>query len=175
MQVEIPQGRIDYTDTGGDGPVVVLVHGAFVDGRLWHTVVPLLTGCRVVVPDLPLGSHRTAMNPGTDFTLPGLATLVADFLAALDLREVTLVGNDSGGAISQRVAADHPERLAALVLTNCDAYENFLPRAFRYLQVVARIPGAVPVLAQALRLKPVRRTPLAFGLLCRREPGPAAE
>src|SRR4029079_3927319 len=84
--------------------------------------------------DLPLGSHRTPMNDGADLSPPGLAKLIADFVAGLGLEDVTLVGNDTGGAICQLVVTRHPERIGRLVLTPCDAYENFLPPAFRYLQ-----------------------------------------
>jgi len=160
-RVELPQGTLHYRDEG-EGPVVVLVHGLLVDGTLWSRVQPLLAGCRVLIPDLPLGSHRTAMRPDADLTPAGLARLVADFLVALDLAEVTLVGNDTGGAICQITAADHPERIGRLVLTNCDAYRNFLPLAFRPLQLLPRIPGAVWTLAKTAHLAPVRA---AFGVL----------
>jgi pimeloyl-ACP methyl ester carboxylesterase len=166
-EIELGHGTVRYADSGGDGPVVVLVHGLFVDGTLWRDVVPglTITGARVVVPELPLGSHRVPLQAEADLSPPGIARLVADLLAALDLRAVTLVGNDTGGAICQLVAADHPERIARLVLTNCDAYEAFFPPAFRYLQVVARVPGGLWMLGQTLRLRPVRRLPIAFGWL----------
>jgi pimeloyl-ACP methyl ester carboxylesterase len=96
------------------------------------------------------------MRPEADLSPAGLARLVADFLAALELTEVTLVGNDTGGAICQLTAADHPERIARLVLTNCDAYRNFLPPAFRPLQLLPRIPGALSTLARIAPLAPVR-------------------
>lgn len=153
--VELPQGMLRYSDMG-EGPVVVLIHGLLVDGTLWSRVAPLLSGHRVVIPDLPLGSHRTAMRPDADLSPAGLATLVADFLAALDLREVTLVGNGTGGAICQITAADHPERLGRLVLTNCDAYRNFLPPTFRPLQALPRIPGALALAVRLAGLAPMR-------------------
>jgi pimeloyl-ACP methyl ester carboxylesterase len=169
-EVELPQGTVRYTDTGGEGPVVVLVHGAFVSGSLWRDVVgPLAEHARVVVPELPLGSHEVPLRADADLTPPGVARLIADFLAALELCEVTLVGNDTGGAMCQLVATRHGERLARLVLTNCDAYENFLPPAFRYLQVMARVPGSMWVLAQACRSRAIRQLPLAFGWLSLRE------
>lgn len=155
-QVQLPQGAIHYSDTG-TGPVVVLVHGLLVNGTLWERVMPLLAeNFRVVVPDLPLGSHREAMRPDADLSPAGLAGLVDDFLAALDLVDVTLVGNDTGGAICQLVAADHPKRLARLVLTNCDAYKNFLPLAFRPTQLLPRIPGGLWLASRALRTRAIR-------------------
>ena len=167
-EIRIPQGAIRYRDTGTGEPIV-FAHGALVDGTLWRKVTPLLEGeFRCVVPDLPLGSHRLPMPPNADLSPPGLARLVAELLAALEIERATLVGNDTGGAICQLVAARHPERLARLVLTPCDAYENFLPPAFRYLQLAARIPGATTVLAQTMRLDFVRRAPLAYGWLTKR-------
>lgn len=161
-QVQLSQGTVHYSDTG-TGPVVVLVHGLLVNGTLWAQLRPLLArDFRVVIPDLPLGSHREAIQPDADLSPAGLARLVADFLAALDLTGVTLVGNDTGGAICQLVAADHPERLARLVLTNCDAYKNFLPLAFRPLQLLPRIPGAIWLASRLLRSPPSR---WVFGLL----------
>jgi pimeloyl-ACP methyl ester carboxylesterase len=137
-----------------------------VNGRLWEQVAELLQpDFRCIVPDLPLGSHEIPMNPDADLSPPGVAVIVAQFLEELDLEGVTLVGNDSGGAISQIVATKHPERVGRLVLTNCDAYDNFPPKLFAYLGVLARIPGALAATAQSLRIKPLRRTPIAFGAL----------
>jgi pimeloyl-ACP methyl ester carboxylesterase len=167
-QVELPQGTIRYRDSGAGEPIV-FVHGALVDGRLWKDVVPLLErDFRCLVPDLPLGSHQVPMKPDADLTPYGLARLVADFIEALDLRDVTLVGNDTGGAICQITAARHPERLARLVLTPSDAYEDFPPAAFKYLTVAARIPGALPMLAQSTRLGALRRSPIAYGWLTKK-------
>jgi pimeloyl-ACP methyl ester carboxylesterase len=166
--VELPQGTIGYRDTGS-GPPVLFVHGLLVDGQLWRKVVPRLEGdFRCIVPDWPLGSHGRAMRPDADLSPPGLAHIVADLMEALDLEGVTLVGNDTGGAISQLVATRHPERLARLVLTPCDAYENFLPPAFRPLQWAARVPGLIAALLQPMRSATLRRGPLGFGLLVER-------
>lgn len=159
--VELAQGTVHYADEG-TGPVVVLVHGLLVDGSLWSRVAPRLTGCRVIRPDLPLGSHRTAMRPDADLSPAGLGTLIADFLAACELTGVTLVGNDTGGALCQIAAADHPERIARLVLTNCDAYRNFLPPAFRPLQLLPRIPGGIALAARVVDTGLARA---AFGVL----------
>jgi pimeloyl-ACP methyl ester carboxylesterase len=164
-RASLPQGPVAYSETGS-GPPIVLVHGALVDGRLWERVTPLLAGeHRCIVPDLPLGSHRAPMAPDADLSPPGLARLVADFIADLDLDDVTLIGNDTGGAICQLVAVNHPERLGRLVLTPCDAYENFLPPAFRYLQAAARVPGGITALMQTMRPRAMRRAPIAYGWL----------
>jgi pimeloyl-ACP methyl ester carboxylesterase len=164
-EVKLPQGTIRYRDSGAGEPIV-FVHGLLVNGRLWEQVAARLSSdFRCIVPDWPLGSHPVPMNPDADLSAPGLAKIVADFLEALGLEKVTLVGNDSGGAISQLVATKHPQRVGRLVLTNCDAYDNFPPKLFSYFKPTARIPGAMTVLAQSMRIKPLRRTPLAFGVL----------
>ncbi len=163
--VQLEAGRIHYRESGS-GPAIVFAHGLLVDGTLWRKVTPLLDDrFRCIVPDLPLGSHREAMNPDADLTPPGVAKILAGFIAALELDDVTLVGNDTGGAISQLVAADHPERLGRLVLTPCDAYENFLPPFFRPMQYAARVPGLLTALVQPMRIRAAQRSPLAFGLL----------
>jgi pimeloyl-ACP methyl ester carboxylesterase len=168
-EVTLPQGTIRYRDSG-EGPPIVFVHGLLVDGTLWRKVTPLLEDRhRCLVPDFPIGSHTKPMNPDADLSPPGLARIVASFLEALDLEDVTLVGNDTGGAISQITAANHPERIGRLVLTNCDAFENFLPPAFRPLQWAAKVPGALTGMMQGMRLGAMRRLPIAFGWLIKRD------
>src|SRR5215216_5478428 len=168
--VDLDAGTIHYRESGS-GRTVVFAHGLLVNGTLWRKVTPLLEArFRCIVPDLPLGSHREAMKPDADLTQPGLARILADFMTALDLEDVTLVGNDTGGAISQIVAANHPERLGGLVLTPCDAYENFLPPFFRPLQYAAKVPGLLTALVQPLRMPAMAGSPLAFGWLIKRRP-----
>jgi pimeloyl-ACP methyl ester carboxylesterase len=167
-QAGLPQGTIHYRESGTGEPVV-LVHGFLADGELWRDVAPRLAAdFRVIAPDWPLGSHRTPLKPGSDLSPLGLAQVIADFLTELDLSNVTLVGNDTGGALCQLVAAHHPERLGRLVLTPSDAYENFLPPAFRPLQVLAHLPGSVFAIANSLRAAPLRRLPLAYGWVSKR-------
>jgi pimeloyl-ACP methyl ester carboxylesterase len=171
-EVSLPQGPIPYRDEGTGEPLV-FVHGLLVNGRLWERVTPLLSpDFRCIVPDLPLGCHTTPMAADADLSPPGIAKLVLAFLDELGLDRVTLVGNDSGGAISQLVATSAPERVGRLILTNCDAYDNFPPKLFGYFKPVARTPGAWTMLAQSMRFKPLRRSPLAFGVLTKsRIPG----
>jgi pimeloyl-ACP methyl ester carboxylesterase len=167
-EVQIPQGTIRYREQGTGEPVV-LVHGLLNNGLLWREVADeLAKDFRVISPDWPLGSQELPMNEGTDLSPPGLAAIVAAFLEALDLRDVILVGNDTGGAICQLVVVNHPGRVGRLVLTPCDAYDNFLPPMFRPLQLAARVPGAVWLIAQSLRPRPARRLPFAFGWLSKR-------
>jgi len=167
-ELRLRQGTVRYREMGS-GPPVVFVHGLLVNGLLWRKVVPLLAGeRRCIVPDLPLGSHDVPLDPGADVTPGGVARLIADFIEELGLEDVTLVANDSGGAISQLLVTRHPERIGRLVLTSCDAYDNFLPPLFRYLQLLARVPGGAVVGMQMLRVRALRRLPIAFGWLVKR-------
>lgn len=116
--VELPQGRIEYEDVGS-GPTLVFVHGVLVDHRIWSGVVEQLSDrFRCVTPRLPVGAHRVPMRAGADLSLPGQAAIVRGLLDALDLDHVTLVGNDTGGAVCQLVVAAAPPRVSRLVLTN---------------------------------------------------------
>jgi pimeloyl-ACP methyl ester carboxylesterase len=145
---------------------VVLLHGLLTDHRLWRKVLPGLDGLDTFAPTLPLGSHTTPVPPGTDLSPPGLARLVAGMLEDFD--DVLLVGNDTGGAIAQLVAAYHPQRLSGLVLTNCDAYERFFPPLFKPLQLAARVPGGVEAIVATLQVPAARRLPIAYGKLSKR-------
>jgi pimeloyl-ACP methyl ester carboxylesterase len=168
-ETRLSQGTIHYRESG-EGPPIVFMHGLLVDGRLWRKVTPLLQDdFRCIVPDLPLGSHPEPMSADADLSPPGLARIVADFLEALDLEDVVLVGNDTGGAITQITAANHPERIGRVVLTNCDAFENFLPPMFRPMQWAARVPPVLNGLLQGMRFAPLRRLPNAFGWLIKRD------
>ena len=167
-EADIPQGTIRYRELGTGDPIV-FVHGLLNDGQLWRKVAPALAqDFRVIVPDWPLGSHEVPMREGTDLSLPGLAAIVAGFLDALELENVTLVGNDTGGAVCQRVIVDHPQRIARLVLTPCDAYENFLPALFTPLKYLGGyVPGAIRLVGFSLKPAFARRLPLAFGWLAK--------
>jgi pimeloyl-ACP methyl ester carboxylesterase len=163
--VRLRKATIQYYEQGAGEPIV-FVHGLLVNGYLWRDVVPPLSGrFRCIVPDWPLGSHRLPCKADADLDPPGQARIIAEFLSELNLNNVTLVGNNTGGAVCQLVVTTYPERIARLVLTNCDAYENFLPPTFRPLQWVARVPGLIFLVAQSMRLDGVRRLPMAFGAL----------
>jgi pimeloyl-ACP methyl ester carboxylesterase len=156
-EIQLPAGTIRYREAGS-GPPLVFVHGYLVGGQLWDGVVEALADrYRCIAPDWPFGAHTLAMNADADLTPPGMATIVEDFLAALDLTDVTLVGNDSGGALCQVVVARRPERVARLALTNCDTHENFPPGIFKALPPLAKVPGAVPLMALPFRSGAITR------------------
>jgi pimeloyl-ACP methyl ester carboxylesterase len=166
--VQLPQGTIHYQEVGpADGRPIVCVHGYLMAGDLWAEVGTRLAahGLRVLMPTWPLGSHPEPMREGADVTPRGIAAIIAGFLEALDLRDVVLVGNDTGGALCQVVAVDHPERLGALVLTNCDAFENFPPGVFKALVAAAKLPGGLKAALAPMRIAAARKSPVGYGLL----------
>jgi len=170
-QVELSAGTIEYQDTGGDGPVVVLLHGLLMDTSLWDGVIAGLSdGYRCVAPTLPLGAHRHAMHADADLSLPGIARLAAEFLDHLGLRDVTLAGNDTGGALVQLLMAGGEARIGRAVLVSCDAFDNFPPGLTgRTLMLTGKLPPALfGVFMQQMRLRAVRRLPIAFGWLTKR-------
>ena len=140
-----------------------------MDGSLWrHVVADLRSDHRCVVPTLPLGGHRRPMKPDADLSILGVARLVAEFLDALDLTDVTLVMNDWGGA--QALVADgRDERIGKLVITSCEAFDNFppgLPGSNLYAS--AKMPGGLNIAFNLLKLKPMRRLPMTWGRMSRR-------
>jgi len=156
-EIDLPAGRIRYREAGAGKPVV-FVHGYLVDGRLWDGVVDRLAdNFRCFAPDWPIGAQQIAMNPSADLSPPGVAATIASFLEALDLKDVTIVGNDSGGAMSQVLATRHPERIGRLVLTNCDTHENFPPAMFKAMVPLAKLPGGMTALAAPFRIGAVAR------------------
>jgi pimeloyl-ACP methyl ester carboxylesterase len=169
-QIELSAGTIEYEDAGA-GPVLVLLHGLLMDSSLWDgPIAELSAGHRCLAPTLPLGAHRLAMRPAADLSLPAIAGLVTEFLDRLDLHDVTLVGNDTGGAVVQLLMADGSPRIGRAVLVSCDAFGNFPPGLTGKTLVLA---GQLPpplfgLFLQQLRVRPVRRLPIAFGWLTRR-------
>jgi pimeloyl-ACP methyl ester carboxylesterase len=147
-EIQLSQGTIEYRDEGTGAPVV-LIHGLLVNAQVWDGVVSGLRGrVRCIVPDLPLGSHTRPMNADAELTPPALADLIAELIERLELGKVTLVGNDTGGALCQLVVARHPELIGQLVLTNCDAFENFPPASFGFaIKGLKRMPGILTALA----------------------------
>lgn len=165
-EIELSQGTIHYRDQGS-GPVIVLIHGLLVNATVWDPLIAeLSTGARCIAPDLPLGSHRTPMRADADLSPLGVATLIGELLEKLELSDVTLVGNDTGGALCQLVCAHHAARLGRLVLTNCDAFEHFPPPALRPLiWGLARVPGSVAALGLLGRSRVMRKASMSLAPL----------
>lgn len=163
--VKTPAGTIGYRERG-EGPAIVFVHGVGVNGDLWRGVAPRLADeYRCVAPDLPWGSHSYPLNEDADLSLPGMAKITAEFLEALGLEDVTIVANDTGGAVSQALVGNHPERIGRLVLTSCDAFEKFPPTPQRYLELFARSSLLMSLLGWSAQFKFVQRLPTAYGFV----------
>jgi pimeloyl-ACP methyl ester carboxylesterase len=163
--VDLPTGRLNYRERGTGEPVV-FVHGLLANGDLWRNVVPEVAdaGYRCLTPDWPLGAHSTPMPPAADLSPPGVARMIAEYLDALDLTGVTVVANDTGGALTQLLMTEHPQRLAKVVLTPCDALELFFPPPFAPLPRLAAVPGMVWLLSKLLQVPLIQRSQAGFGM-----------
>ena len=166
-QVRVPAGPIDYTEDG-DGPPVVLLHGLFMDEALWDTTLPLLpNGFRYIRPVLPLGAHRSPMNADADLSLLRMVELLADFLEALDLHDATIVHTDWGGGLFL-TALGRDDRVGAMVILPCEAFENFPPGLpGRMATLASKLPGGMTLAARQLRIRWLRQNPLLFGWMTR--------
>jgi pimeloyl-ACP methyl ester carboxylesterase len=173
--IDLGGGRRIRAHATGDGPPIVFVHGALVNANLWRKVVPRLDGFTRVTLDLPLGSHTIPMPKDMDYGSAALADLMADAIEKLDLSGATVVGNDTGGGLTQILAARRPELVGAFVLTSCDAFDNFPPRFFRVVLAPARIPGGVSAAFRGLWLRRLRRLPIAYGWLSNEPIEPEAD
>jgi len=168
-RIRLPAGEVRYFERG-EGAPVVFVHGVLTNAELWRKVVPdvAAAGFRCIAPDLPLGSHDLPMRADADLSPTGAADLIADFLDALGLRDVTLVANDTGGALTQIMLSRRPDRVGRVVLTPSDCFEYFFPPIFKALPPIARIPGSMAVLGQLLRIRALYPLPLLFGSVTKR-------
>lgn len=164
-QVELSAGTIEYEDTGGAGPTVVLCGGLAIGTSLWDGVrARLRDDHRLVIPTLPWGQHRIPMREDADLTLRGHARLLGELLARLGLVDVTLVESDT--AMTQLLAGEDPSRLARIVLCSQEAFDNYPPGLpGKMLALTAKVPGGVACAAAQMRIRALRRSPLMLGLM----------
>ena len=161
-QVHTRSGPASYIDTGGPGRAVLFVHGVGSSSYLWRHVIGQLDGQRRCVAfDLPLHG-RTPAAADQDFSLPGLARFLADCCEALELTDIDLVANDTGGAIAQVFAVGRPDRLHTLTLTNCEAHDNVPPKALLPVVLLARMGLLARIAPRMVRDIP-RARKRAFG------------
>lgn len=165
---ELSMGPIRYYEAG-QGPPVVFVQGWMVNANHWRGTVGALSGrFRCITADWPTGSHELALHPDADLSPPGCARQIAELLEVLDLSDVALVGNDSGGALSQITAANHPGRIGALILTACETPADvWPPPEFAVLTAEAVKPDGLTDLMAALAQVAFRAEPVAYGLLAK--------
>jgi pimeloyl-ACP methyl ester carboxylesterase len=171
-QVTLQDATIEYRVLGPDDsahPPVLFIHGILVDHRLWTKAAEELArnGFRCILPDLPLGSHRIPVDGSVALTPLTVAELIHEFIGALDLRDVTLVGNDTGGGLCQLLVDAHPDDVGRLVLTNCDAFEKFPPFPFNGVFATMRGPRSIGLLSKLMKVAALRRSPMGYGLLMR--------
>lgn len=168
--LDLNDTRVEYVDTGGQGPPIVLLHGALMDEHLWLPVVARLAPrFRCVVPILPMGGHRISRPDGADQSPRGLARLVGDLIGSLNLRNVTLIGNDTGGALAQLLLAEQPSAAVRVVLVSCDAFDNFPPGLpGRTMTMMCAVPGGLRIAMTSLRIPPLQRLPMTFGWMTKR-------
>jgi pimeloyl-ACP methyl ester carboxylesterase len=167
--VDVSAGPIEYHDTGGPGPPVVLVHGLLMDGAQWrHVVGDLSRDHRCVLPTLPMGAHRRPMHADADLSLRGLGRVLTEFMDRLDLRDVTLCFNDWCGA-QVMIADGGVERVGRLVLASCEAFDNYPPGLpGRLAGIAAKVPGALTLVRWTLGWRWLRKLPMFFGHMTKR-------
>jgi pimeloyl-ACP methyl ester carboxylesterase len=175
-QAKLQQVTIEYRELGpadSTHPPVLFVHGILVDHKLWLKVAEELArnGFRCILPDLPLGSHTVPVDDGVELTPASVAEMVNEFIGVLDLRDVTLVGNDTGGGLCQLLIDAHPDSVGRLVLTNCDAFDKFPPFPFNVVFATMRGPRSIRLLSKLMKVAALRHSPLGYGLLLRPEDG----
>jgi pimeloyl-ACP methyl ester carboxylesterase len=166
-RIELSAGEIEYRDTGGEGPVLVLLHGVLMDGGQWREVVAQLgSEYRCILPTLPLGGHRLPMSADADLSLAGQARLVAEFLEKLDLR-ATLAFND-WAAPQILIAEGLTARIAGMILVACETAGNYPPGLpGKNLALLGEIPGGLRLALAVMRLPALRRTPFTFGWMAK--------
>lgn len=168
-ELELSAGVVEYEDSGGDGPVLVLIGGLAMDWRLWQRVIKELgADYRCIAPTMPFGSHRRPMNRDADLSLRGLGRIVAEFIERLELHDVTLAFNDWGGA--QTMIADGlMDRVDRLVLVSCEAFDNYPPGlAGQAALFAAKMPGGLSLMRQTILRRPLRRMPFIYGQMSKR-------
>lgn len=160
--VETPLGRIGYVERGS-GPVALFVHGVLLNGWLWrHQLQGLADLRRCIAPDL-LAHGRTEIGADQDVSVTANARMLAEFLDALKIDQVDLVGNDSGGGICQLFAALYPQRVRTITLTNCDTHDNWPPEVFKPFVEMVACGGLPATISAMLNDKNVYRSPQALG------------
>lgn len=171
--IDLPHATIHYRAAGpehSDHPPVVFVHAFLVNGAVWSGVADLLAkrGVRSYAPDWPLGAHPEPLRRQADQTPRGIARQIAGFVEALDLKDATLVGNDTGGALIQFLLDTDPSRVGRVVLTNCDAFDMFPPPPFNIIFKLLAGPRRMKLNLLPMRARVFRHSVLGFGLLANR-------
>jgi pimeloyl-ACP methyl ester carboxylesterase len=168
-RIELSAGPILYEDSGGEGPVLVLVPGLVMDHRQWERVVPELAGeFRCVTVTMPMGAHREPMKADADLSMVGMGRILAELLEALELRDVVLCFNDWSGAQAM-ILDGRTERVGKLVLVSCETVGNYPPGLGGWAAwISAKLPGGLTITRQVLLRPRLARLPFLFGPMSKR-------
>ncbi|HEX5714037.1 MAG TPA: alpha/beta hydrolase [Solirubrobacterales bacterium] len=168
-QVELSVGTLEYGDSGGAGPVLVMLPGLAMDGRLWEGVIDeLAPGFRCLTPVLPFGAHRHPLQADADLSLRGIGRIVAEFLERLELDDVVLCFNDWGGAQTM-IADDLMDRVGRLALVSCETAGNYPPGlAGNAAWLSCKLPGGLQIMRLTLRNRTLRQLPMVYGQMSKR-------
>jgi pimeloyl-ACP methyl ester carboxylesterase len=168
-EIELSAGTLEYGDSGGEGPVLVLLPGLMMDGRLWQGVIQHLTPeFRCLTPALPFGAHRQPLRADADLSLRGIGRLIAEFLERLELRDVALCFNDWGGAQTM-IADDLTDRVGKLVLVSCETDGNYPPGLGGHAAWLScKLPGGLAMTRRMLLSPRLRRLPFVYGQMSKR-------
>jgi pimeloyl-ACP methyl ester carboxylesterase len=158
--ITTPFGEIAYAEKGS-GPVALFIHGVLLNGYLWRDSIEALADVRRCIALDLLGHGATTSPPDADMSFPTQASMIASFLDALDIGQVDLIANDSGGGIAQIFAAEHPGRIRTLVLTNCDTHDNYPPQALEQFETIVEAGGTGPMGKRMLEDKEFARQSFA--------------
>jgi len=164
-QIRIEKNIIEYNEYGKGQPII-FIHGAFSNSNTWRKVLPELSkNYHCIIPEWPFGGHRIPILEELDFTPTGIANLIAKVIVALNLQEVIIIANDTGGAYAQVFASIYKEKVSRLILSNCEGYEIFPPKKFQSLKNMAKVSGYLWLMAQLFKYRPFLKWNMAFGLL----------
>jgi pimeloyl-ACP methyl ester carboxylesterase len=166
--MDLSLGRIRVR-TAGTGPAIMFTHGLLVDGRIWDEVATAVAtkGFTVVLPDLPLGAHSTPVVDRTKLTTTGVAHTIIEIADELRIDRFAILGFDTGGAISQVTAAEHPDRIERLALMSCDAFEHYPPLLIKPFKWAALWPPAMSLVLKTLSHNRYQHIPLPLGLVAK--------
>jgi pimeloyl-ACP methyl ester carboxylesterase len=160
--VRTASGHISYTEHGA-GPVALFVHGVLLNAHLWRNQLAHLSDIRRCIAVDLLAHGDTEIAADQDVSVTANAKMLKEFLDALNVEQVDLVGNDSGGGVAQIFAALHPQRVRSFTLTNCDAHDNWPPEPFKPFLAMAASGGLRGTLNAMLSDKSIYRSPQALG------------
>lgn len=168
--IDAPMGRIRVR-TAGTGPALMFTHGLLVDGRIWDQVAPAVAdqGFTVVLPDLPLGAHSVPVKDRSTLTTGVVADCLFDIADKLGIDRFSVLGFDTGGAISQVAAASRPERIERLALMSCDAFEHYPPLLIKPFKWAALFSPAMSLVLKTLSDNKYQHIPLPLGLVAKRK------